>query len=370
MEFCDRYGFDPEYTVLLKGAKAEIKLQEVQRAFALLDLVVKIQQIDSLPDTISCQFMECITPMLLDGEHSADGECWEVIQIDEYCPQGPDSFHLAHDVVPLARAIDDVTASFREQVNELALAYNVSPMTLNQAAVSHMCGKNDTYKGLATSTPALGVKTQSTPGPRSTAACDDGHVPKAKQALDADSLLVDPVPAEVQRVIVEHIVKHSSPMHTPSALELLSFSGNSPKLPNEVGRLRAKQVLNDSTLSEGQQRRVFLDSLASPALNVALSIGSQAPPKDYLDELDKAYGNVTGGEELYIQYLETHQNSGEKASDYLRRLQTLLQEVVDGNGRPSGTLPQRWMLVPESNWRKRKKKKRVEEVCSPPCTCL
>lgn len=52
MEFCDRYGFDPEYTVLLKGAKAEIKLQEVQRAFALLDHVVKIQQIVSL--TLFC----------------------------------------------------------------------------------------------------------------------------------------------------------------------------------------------------------------------------------------------------------------------------------------------------------------------------
>lgn len=65
---------------------------------------------------------------------------------------------------------------------------------------------------------------------------------------------------------------------------------------------------------------------------MALSIGPQASPSAYLQELDMAYGNVTGGEELYIQFLETHQNSGERASDYLRRLQTLLQEVVESNG--------------------------------------
>ncbi|KAK2812112.1 hypothetical protein Q5P01_000074 [Channa striata] len=77
---------------------------------------------------------------------------------------------------------------------------------------------------------------------------------------------------------------------------------------------------------------MLLDGLLTPALNVALAIGPLAPPSAYLNELDKAYGNVTGGEELYIQFLETHQNSGERASDYLRRLQTLLQEVIDTKG--------------------------------------
>uniref|UniRef100_A0A3P8TIP5 CCHC-type domain-containing protein n=1 Tax=Amphiprion percula TaxID=161767 RepID=A0A3P8TIP5_AMPPE len=96
--------------------------------------------------------------------------------------------------------------------------------------------------------------------------------------------------------------------------------------------LRTKQVLNDSTLSEGQQRRALLDSLHTPALNVALGIGPQAPPHAYLQELDNAYGNVTGGEELYIQFLETHQNNGERASDYLRRLQALLQEIIERDG--------------------------------------
>lgn len=77
---------------------------------------------------------------------------------------------------------------------------------------------------------------------------------------------------------------------------------------------------------------MLLDSLQTPALTVALAIGAKAAPSAYLHELDKAYGNVTSGEELYIQFLETHQNSDERASDYLRRLQTILQEVVESNG--------------------------------------
>lgn len=131
-------------------------------------------------------------------------------------------------------------------------------------------------------------------------------------------------------------MKRDSPVHIPPTRELRPFSGNSPKPSTEVDyniwRLRAKQVLDDPTLSEGQQRHMLLDSLLTPALNVALSIGAQAPSSAYLYELNKAYGNVTGGEELHIQFLETHQNSGERASDYLRRLQTLLQEVVESNG--------------------------------------
>lgn len=90
--------------------------------------------------------------------------------------------------------------------------------------------------------------------------------------------------------------------------------------------------MNDSSLSEAQQRRVLLDSLLTPALNIALSIGAQATPSAYLQALDRAYGSVTGGEELYIQFLETHQNTGEKASDYLLRLHALLQEAVGRNG--------------------------------------
>lgn len=228
-----------------------------------------------------------------------------------------------------------MTVNFREQVNELALTYNISSTTLRHVAVNHICGKGEDEKGPVTSTPASALKTQTSPSPRSVASSSASHPVSALQAPN-DTLLVNPLPADVQRVIVEHIVKHDSPVHLPPTTELRLFSGNSPKPSTEVDYgiwwLQVKQALNDPSLSEAQQRRMLLDSLLTPVLNVALSIGAQASPSACLHELDKAYGNVTGGEELYIQFLETHQNSRERASDYLCRLQTLLQEVVESNG--------------------------------------
>ncbi|XP_076137406.1 paraneoplastic antigen Ma3-like [Alosa pseudoharengus] len=144
------------------------------------------------------------------------------------------------------------------------------------------------------------------------------------------------MPAEAQRVIVEHIVKRDSLTRVPTARELRPFSGNYPKPPNEVDyqlwRLRVTQLLNDASITEGQQRRIVLDSLLPPALTVALRIGHNEVPSVYVRELDNAYGDVSKGDELYIQFIETHQNSEEKPSDYLRRLQSLLHEVTERNG--------------------------------------
>ncbi|KAK2841795.1 hypothetical protein Q5P01_011995 [Channa striata] len=161
-------------------------------------------------DTIICQFSDPITPKLLDNKHPVDGAFWEVIQIADFrVPEIEGMFHQEH-LVSLARAIGNMTISFQEQVNELALTYNISPATLNQVALNRMYERNNS------------------------------------------------------------------------------------------------------------ELRMLLDGLLTPDLNVALAIGPLAPPSAYLNELDEAYGNVTGGEELYIQFLETHQNSGERASDYLR----------------------------------------------------
>uniref|UniRef100_A0A3Q2DJ08 CCHC-type domain-containing protein n=1 Tax=Cyprinodon variegatus TaxID=28743 RepID=A0A3Q2DJ08_CYPVA len=228
-----------------------------------------------------------------------------------------------------------MTVHFKEQMDELAAAYNVSPVTLSQVAATQIYGKTDHPKGALASTPAAALRAQPSHNPRVVVSADSNQPCGSKQTPN-DSLLINPLPADVQKVIVEHIVKHDSPVHLPTTRELRLFSGNFPKPPSEVDfgvwRLRIKQVLNDSSVPEVQQRRTLLDSLLAPALTVALSIGPQASPSAYLQELDMAYGNVTGGEELYIQFLETHQNSGERASDYLRRLQTLLQEVVESNG--------------------------------------
>lgn len=267
----------------------------------------------------------------MDSEHKVGDSYCEVIQIDEYQP--PKSVNKPPSVgtVPLARAVGDLTVQFQEQVNELALTYGMSPITLSQAAVNHICGRGDGVKGPAASTPVSARKTQPFSNLQPVYSSNVNSPSSGTQA-PSGALLINPLPADVQNVIMEH----DSTMHFPPTRELRLFSGISPKPSVEVDysiwRLRATQVINDSSLSEVQQRRALLDSLLTPALNIALSIGAQATPSAYLQALDRAYGSVIGGEELYIQFLETHQNTGEKASDYLRRLHALLQEAVENNG--------------------------------------
>ena len=48
--------------------------------------------------------------------------------------------------------------------------------------------------------------------------------------------------------------------------------------------------------------------------------------------MDSAYGVVEDGDEIFARFLNTHQNSGEKASDYLQRLQVLLSTAVKRDG--------------------------------------
>ncbi len=337
MSLCEMYGFDPECTVVMKGARADVNLNTLKKAFALLDDVVKIQHLDGLSNTLLCQFTETVTPVLVEGGHSNDdGSHWEVVLVGEYCTESVDEPAPTEKLAPLARIIDDMAVTFQEQISELAVTYNVNPTTLSQSAASYICGKMDSNKSYVTSTPAPRLKPQLPSDPLSEATNATAHVSGHAKPPKGDLSLTIPVPADVQRVVVEHIVKHDSHPYAPTLKEPRPFSGNFPKPPSEVDynvwRLHAKQVLNDSTLSEGQQRHALLDSLLTPALNVALGFGHQAPPHAYLKELDNAYDNVTGGEELYIQFLETHQNNGERASDYLRHLQALLQEIIERDG--------------------------------------
>lgn len=163
MKFCEIYGFDPEYSVLLKGVPDKVPLAAVKEAFASLDEVVKVCHIDSRSHTILCQFGETITPMLLDSEHKVRDSYWEVIQVDEYQPPKSVNEPLSEGTVPLARAVGDLTIQFQEQVNGLALTYGMSPITLSQVAVNHICGRGDGIKGPVASTPAPSLKPQPFP---------------------------------------------------------------------------------------------------------------------------------------------------------------------------------------------------------------
>ncbi|KAM7384236.1 hypothetical protein PAMA_011534 [Pampus argenteus] len=144
-------------------------------------------------------------------------------------------------------------------------------------------------------------------------------------------------PPEVQRVVVEHIVKSgelASQIH--SSCKLKFFSGRLPQPNFEVDydtwRSGVEFSLKDPSISDSQMVRKIVESLSPPAANVVKSLGPQASPKEYLNLLDSAYATVEDGDELFARFLNTNQNTGEKASDYLQRLHTALGYVVNRGG--------------------------------------
>lgn len=142
---------------------------------------------------------------------------------------------------------------------------------------------------------------------------------------------------EVQRVIVEHIVKTSEmASHSHLSYKLKSFSGRMP-LPSfesdyDAWRSSVELCLDDPTISDAQVVRKIMESLSPPASNMVKSLGLQATPSDYLTLLDSAYAPVESGADLYRRFLNTRQNAGEKPSDYLQRLHTALSLAIRRKG--------------------------------------
>lgn len=139
-------------------------------------------------------------------------------------------------------------------------------------------------------------------------------------------------PPEVQRLVVEHIVKTAdltSQIHAPTKLR--PFSGRVPcsnfEVDYETWRNSIECHLADPTVSSAQLVRKIVDSLLPPAATVLKSLGPHASPQAFLDVLDSAYATVEDGDELFAQFLNVNQNSGERPS-YLQRLQTILNRVV------------------------------------------
>lgn len=148
-------------------------------------------------------------------------------------------------------------------------------------------------------------------------------------------------PPEVQHVVVEHIVKSndlSSQYH--SSFKLRPFSGkvscSNFEVDYDTWRSSVEFHLADPTISSAQLVRIIVDSLLPPAASVVKSLGPHSDPQAYLDLLDSAYAAVVDGDELFAQFLNLNQNSGEKPSSYLHRLHTVLSKVVKMKAIPSG----------------------------------
>ncbi|KAK7906943.1 hypothetical protein WMY93_015555 [Mugilogobius chulae] len=144
-------------------------------------------------------------------------------------------------------------------------------------------------------------------------------------------------PPEIQRVVVEHIVrKDDFTAQSLSPLRLRTFSGKSPKPAHEADYDSWKtqiELLNaDPSLAPMHITRRIIESLLPPAADLVKSLGPNALPVTFLRVLDSAYATVEDGEELFSKFLNTFQNHGERPSSYLQRLQLTLTTVVQRGG--------------------------------------
>ncbi|CAI5647747.1 unnamed protein product [Oreochromis niloticus] len=140
---------------------------------------------------------------------------------------------------------------------------------------------------------------------------------------------------EVQRVVVEHVIKNNE-MPSHGHAKLRPFSGKTPcstfEADYDTWRNNVEFHLTDSTISDKHMVRKIVESLLPPAANIVKHLGPNASPHDYLSLLDSAYGTVDDGDELFAKFLSTNQNSGEKPSAYLQRLQITLSKVIKRGG--------------------------------------
>lgn len=140
---------------------------------------------------------------------------------------------------------------------------------------------------------------------------------------------------EMQRIVVEHVIKNYASAVQAHSKWLRSFSGRIPKPPGgadfDTWCLLVDLLLQDSLPPDVKRRRI-LECLLPPASDVVKQLCSTAPPQDYVKILDSAYGLVKDGNGIFARFFNTHQDTSEKASDYSQRLQTILSTVVRWNG--------------------------------------
>ncbi|KAK2831469.1 hypothetical protein Q7C36_016555 [Tachysurus vachellii] len=108
----------------------------------------------------------------------------------------------------------------------------------------------------------------------------------------------------------------------PGYRKLRLFSGLRPVPPGEEEYEAAK-------------RQRIVESLRGPAADIVrfLKVSNpSATPSEYLSALDTAYGTTESGPDLMAKFRHTYQESGEKLSDFLYRLDKLLHTAFFKGG--------------------------------------
>ncbi|XP_076850337.1 uncharacterized protein LOC143500204 [Brachyhypopomus gauderio] len=120
---------------------------------------------------------------------------------------------------------------------------------------------------------------------------------------------------------------------------LRPFSGTTPTPAGEEQLEpwieQATLLIEESDCSEKEKRRRVFENLKGPAFEIVRALrftNPDAQAEEYLEAINRAFGSTESGEDLYFSFRLMQQKTGEKLSDFVRRLEPLLARVVQKGG--------------------------------------
>lgn len=178
-----------------------------------------------------------------------------------------------------------------------------------------------------------------------------GEEPQAQSAFDSQKVPLTEsgsfspfqvsTPEAIIRAVGDVLQLTSKPTHGDGILfrRLRTFSGVVPtpqgeeQLENWVEQ--SKLMKEEYDRPEEEKKMRIMESVKGPALEILQAVHFNDPSAtsmDYIDILETTFGNPESGEELYFAFRMLCQQPNEKLSEFLRRMERILNKVVKKGG--------------------------------------
>jgi len=152
--------------------------------------------------------------------------------------------------------------------------------------------------------------------------------------------LRESTPEAIIRAVGDIMQRTSRPTSDSySYRRLRIFSGVTPtpagEEPLDNWIEQARLMIDECDRSDRDKRMKIMESVKGPALEILQAVrfnNPDATPIEYIDVIENTFGTPETGEELYFSFRLLCQHSSEKLSEFLRRMESLLNKVVKKGG--------------------------------------
>lgn len=135
--------------------------------------------------------------------------------------------------------------------------------------------------------------------------------------------------------VLEQNRRTDPPQNNFSYRRLRTFSGSIPTPAGEETFEewveQAMQAMDEWDIPEAQRKQRLTESLRGPASEAVRNLKlskRDCTAVDYLNILQEVFGRTEKAAELFFQYEHTYQERGEKMTEYMRRLDRILHQIL------------------------------------------